>query len=126
MGFFSRKKGKEADNFVDLEEYNKQKLQIKVVTLNSGEDVKRAISSLTSNAVTLINIKPLRQSNMTGLKMALEELKKAVGVFEGDIAAFSQDTVVLAPKNIEIFRRNKRDEAPRPRPEEIIPQREED
>ena len=126
MGLFSKKKDKEPDDFLDLEEYNRKKLQIKVVTFNSYDDAKKAISSLTSNAVTLINMKPLRQSNMTELKRALEELKRAVSVFEGDIAAVSQDTVVLTPKSIEIFRRNKRDEMARPRPEDIIPSREED
>ena len=126
MGLFGIGKNKE-DEFLDLQEYNKQKLQIKVVTLNSYDDAKKAISSLTSNAVTVMNIRPLRLSNMVEVKRAIEELKRAVSVFEGDIAAFSQDTIVITPKNIEIFRKNKRDEMlPRPRPEDIIPSREED
>ena len=108
MSFFSRKKEEVEDKeFTDLDEYNRQKVQIKVVTLFESDDYKKVINSLASEAVTLVNIKPLLQSDKMALKLAIELIKKTCRTFDADIAALSEDMVVVAPKGVEIYRKDR-------------------
>ena len=123
MGFISQikdmvKKGETVEEeFIDgpQEEYVElggdhdsnlnSKILITPFTLNDFEDIKDVIDALrTGNCVALINIRPLKEKEITELKRAVAKLKKTCDAIGGDIAGFSEDWLVVAPSFESIYR----------------------
>ncbi|PLW79816.1 hypothetical protein C0585_05740 [Candidatus Woesearchaeota archaeon] len=75
-----------------------QKVIVKPFTIEDFSDVKQILDSLREGyTIALVNIKPLKEKDMVELKRAVNKLKKTTSAIEGEIAAFGDDYIVIAP-----------------------------
>ena len=95
------------DDFVELDaktiEDNK-KVVVRAETLREFDDVENVQNRLRNNQIVWVNIKPLKQKDMTKLKRAVKRLKKTVRSVDGDIAGVDEDWIVITPSYAEIER----------------------
>lgn len=123
MSFFSQlkdkfKKGDSAedefmegprDEYVELktdEEISTgSKLLIRPFTLEDFEDIKLVIDALRDGkTIALINIKPLKEKDITELKRAIAKLRKTCDALEGEIAGFTEDLVIATSSSAKIHK----------------------
>lgn len=95
------------DDFVELDakmtEEN-QKVVVRAETLREFDDVENVQDQLRNNRIIWVNIKPLKQKDMSKLKRAVKRLKKTVRSVDGDIAGVDEDWIVVTPGYAEIER----------------------
>jgi hypothetical protein len=95
------------DDFVELDaemtEQN-QKVVVRAETLRKFDDVENVQEQLRNNRIIWVNIKPLKQKDMSKLKRAVKRLKKTVRSVDGDIAGVDEDWIVVTPGYAEIER----------------------
>ncbi len=112
LGFLNKKdnNSKETvieDDFVELDakttEENK-KVVVRAETLREFDDVEKVQNRLRDNQIVWVNIKPLKQKDMSKLKRAVKRLKKTVRSVDGDIAGVDEDWIVITPSYAEIER----------------------
>jgi len=112
LGFLNNKESNEEEqiieeDFVELDakmtEQN-QKVVVRAETLREFDDVEKVQDQLRNNRIIWVNIKPLKQKDMSKLKRAVKRLKKTVRSIEGDIAGVDEDWIVVTPGYAEIER----------------------
>lgn len=123
MGFFSELKDKmrrsEAleDDFMQgsKEEYlelstdeeidSTKKVSVRPFTLEDFEDIRHVIDALrTGNVIAMINIRPLKEKEITELKRAVAKLRKTTDALGGDIAGFTEDIVIATGSTANIHK----------------------
>lgn len=113
LGFLNKKESEDNDeevieeDFVELDakmtEQN-QKVVVRAETLREFDDVEKVQEHLRNNRIIWVNIKPLKQKDMSKLKRAVKRLKKTVRSVDGDIAGVDEDWIVVTPSYAEIER----------------------
>jgi len=112
LGFLNSKQSEDKEqiieeDFVELDaemtEQN-QKVAVRAETLREFDDVEKVQDHLRDNKIIWVNIKPLKQKDMTKLKRAVKRLKKTVRSVDGDIAGVDEDWIVVTPGYAEIER----------------------
>ncbi|MFP4230026.1 MAG: cell division protein SepF [Candidatus Nanohaloarchaea archaeon] len=110
LGFLNKQENEEEiieDDFVELDaemtEQN-QKVVVRAETLREFEDVEKVQEQLRNKRIVWVNIKPLKQKDMSKLKRAVKRLKKTVRSVDGDIAGVDEDWIVVTPSYAEIER----------------------
>ena len=112
LGFLNSKQSDDneqiiEEDFVELDakmtEQN-QKVAVRAETLREFDDVEKVQDHLRDNKIIWVNIRPLKQKDMTKLKRAVKRLKKTVRSVEGDIAGVDEDWIVVTPGYAEIER----------------------
>lgn len=102
----------EADLGRDL----KSKVLVKPFTLNKYEDIKDVLNAIREGrTISIMNIAPLKEKDLTELKRAIDKVKKTVEANEGDIAGFGENWLIVTPSFAKVWRAG--DEEPRPEPE---------
>ncbi len=87
------------------EELGKAKVVIRPFVLEEFGDIKGILDSMREGyTISLINIKPLKEKDLTELKRAISKLKKTAEAVEGEIAGFGEDWLVMAPKFAQIYK----------------------
>ena len=83
----------------------KAKILIRPFIIKEFQDIKPALDSLREGyTIALINIKPLKDSDIVELKRAVNKLKKTCDAIEGDIAGFGEDWLVATPSFAQVHR----------------------
>lgn len=95
------------EDFVELDAKtadDRQKVVVRAETLNEFDDVESVQDKLRDKQIVWVNIKPLKQKDMSKLKRAVKRLKKTVKSEDGDIAGVDEDWIVVTPSYAEIER----------------------
>jgi len=91
----------EADLGRDL----KSKVLVKPFTLNKYEDIKEVLNAVREGrTISILNIAPLKEKDLTELKRAIDKVKKTVEASEGDIAGFGENWLVITPSFAKVWR----------------------
>jgi len=108
LGFLKNNKNNSKSNsdlveedFVELDakmsEQSKE-VVIRAETLKEFEDVDNVQQHLRDNHIVWVNIKPLKDRDMTKLKRAVNRLKKTVKAVNGDMAGVDENWIVVCPE----------------------------
>jgi len=102
-------KGSEEDlpDYVQVSEESagKQKIQVRIFTLDDFESIKSPVDALREGyTIAIIKIRPLRDKDRVELKRAINKLKKTVDAIGGDLAGLGEDHVIATPSFAEIYR----------------------
>lgn len=88
------------DDFVELDaktSESQDKVTIRAATLREFGDVEKVQEYLRNNSIVWVNIKPLKNKDMTDLKRAVNRLKKTVKAVDGDMAGVDEEWIVACP-----------------------------
>jgi len=101
----------------DLGAESKSKVMVKPFTLNKYEDIKEILNAIREGrTISILNIAPLKEKDLTELKRAIDKVKKTVDASEGDIAGFGENWLVITPSFAKVWRPNQ-EPTPEPEPE---------
>lgn len=95
------------EDFVELDakmSEQSKKVVIRAETLKEFEDVDSVQEHLRNDHIVWVNIKPLKDRDMTKLKRAVNRLKKTVKAVDGDMAGVDENWIVVCPEYAEIER----------------------
>ncbi len=93
----------EIDTKRDISKRNK--IQVKPFIIENFEDIKETLDALREGyTIALVNIKPLKDRDITELKRAVNKIKKTCDAIEGDIAGFGEDWIVVTPSFAQVYR----------------------
>jgi len=114
LGFLNKKEDSEEtvieEDFVELDAQTtdeQKKVVVRAETLKEFDDVETVQNRLRDNQIVWVNIRPLKQKDMSKLKRAVKRLKKTVRSVDGDIAGVDEDWIVITPSYAEIERSGK-------------------
>ena len=92
----------------DKSHLDRSKISIRPFVLEEFAGVKPILDSLREGyTIALINIKPLKDVDLSELKRAINKLKKTCDALEGDIAGFGEDWICVTPSFAQIHRETK-------------------
>ena len=78
---------------------DRSKVIVRPFQLENFEDIKPVLDSLREgHTIALVNIRPLKDSDMSELKRAINKLKKTCDAIQGEIAGFGEDFIVVCPQ----------------------------
>ena len=92
---------------VDLENQSKfkQKVIVRPYVIREFKDMQLPLNDLREGfTVALLNVKLLKDKDVTELKRAVSTLKKTCNAINGDIAGFGDDWLVATPGFAQVFR----------------------
>ena len=84
------------------------KINIKPFILEDFAETKLILDALREGyTIALVNIRPLRDKDLTELKRAVSKIKKPCDALNGDIAGFGDDWICVTPSFAQIYREKK-------------------
>lgn len=95
------------DEFVELDaevSEKDKKVVVRAETLKEFDDVEKVQEHLRNDHIVWVNIKPLKNREMSRLKRAVKRLKKTVKAVDGDVAGVDEDWIVVTPSYAKIER----------------------
>lgn len=95
------------DEFVELDaevSEREQKVVVRAETLKEFDDTENVQEHLRNDHIVWVNIKPLKNRDMSKLKRAVKRLKKTVKAVDGDIAGVDEEWIVVTPSYAKIER----------------------
>jgi SepF-like predicted cell division protein (DUF552 family) len=106
---FSSESGVElGEDYVELEADLKNqpsKVLVKPFTLAKYDDIKGVLNAIREgNTISILNIGPLKEKDITELKRSIDKIKKTVEANEGDIAGFGENFLVVTPSFAKVER----------------------
>ncbi len=118
MGFFDRfkvgtqKETEIGEEYVELEADIAKKVKsnvlIKVFLLKEFDDIKQVLDAIREGyTISIINIQPLKETDMMTLKRAIDKIKKTVEANEGDIAGIAENLLIATPSFAKVYRGEK-------------------
>jgi SepF-like predicted cell division protein (DUF552 family) len=119
LGFLNKKgdnnDGEVAEeDFVELDASANQedkKVSVRAETLKEFDDTETVQDNLRDGDIVWVNIKPLKNKDMSKLKRAVKRLKKTVKAVDGEIAGVDEQWIVLTPEYATIKRSKEIEEA---------------
>ena len=118
LGFLNKKNNEEGEvneeDFVELDastNQEEQKVAVRAETLREFDDTENVQDHLRNGDIVWVNIKPLKNKDMSKLKRAVKRLKKTVSAVDGDIAGVDEQWIVLTPQYATIKRSKEIEEA---------------
>ncbi len=105
---------KEETDYVELNSSTKDskfetKIMVKFFELHEFKDVKKIIRSIREGyTLALVNIRKLKEKDVSELKRAVEKIKKSARVSDGSIKGFGNDWLLVTPSFVEIAKKKKR------------------
>ncbi|MDO8642640.1 MAG: cell division protein SepF [Candidatus Woesearchaeota archaeon] len=99
----------EDEGYVELStdsgEHGQSKVTVRPFVLEDFAGTKNVLDSLREGyTIALVNIKPLKDSDIVELKRAINKLKKTCDAIDGDIAGFGEDWICVTPSFARIHR----------------------
>ncbi len=89
------------EDYVELEpdlKDSKAKVLVKTFSLAKYDDIKGVLTAIREGyTISLLNIAPLKEKDITELKRAIDKVKKTVEANEGDIAGFGENVLIVTP-----------------------------
>lgn len=117
LGFLNNNKREEEqtenEDFVELDAEmsdSEEKVTIRAITLGEFDDAEEVQQALRDDEVVWVNIKPLRNRDMTDLKRAVNRIKKTVRSVDGDMAGVDEEWIVVCPSFAKIERSEEMEE----------------
>ena len=112
LGFLNKNKDDESedvieDDFVELDakpSNQKQDVVVRAETLREFDDTEKVQEHLRNGKIVWVNIRPLKNRDMSKLKRAVKRLKKTVKAVDGDIAGVDEEWIVVTPEYASIER----------------------
>ena len=102
------------EDYVELEaelKDQKAKVLIRPFKLNKYDDIKQILAAIRDgNTISILNIAPLKEKDVSELKRAIDKLKKTIEANEGDIAGFGENWLIATPSFAKVWRQEQ--EAP--------------
>ncbi len=102
------------EEYVELETEAKDKTSkviIKPFTLNKFDDIRGVLNAVREGyTISILNIAPLKEKDITELKRAVDKIKKTVEANEGDIAGFGENFLVVTPSFARVDRSKQTEE----------------
>ncbi|MBI4095339.1 MAG: cell division protein SepF [DPANN group archaeon] len=96
------------EEYVELETEAKDKTSkviIKPFTLNKFDDIRGVLNAIREGyTISILNIAPLKEKDISELKRAVDKIKKTVEANEGDIAGFGENFLVVTPSFAKVDR----------------------
>ncbi len=95
------------EDFVELDAEmteKDEKVVVRAVTLKEFEDIEKVQEHLRDDHIVWVNIKPLKNRDMTKLKRAINRLKKTIKAVDGDMAGVDEEWIVVCPSYATIAR----------------------
>lgn len=96
------------DEYVELEadiKSQEAKVLVKPFTISSYDDISEILTSIREGrTISLLNIAPIKDKDITELKRVVEKLKKTLEVNEGDIAGFGENWLIVTPSFAKVWR----------------------
>lgn len=92
---------------VDLENQPKlkQKVIVRPYVVREFKDIQLPLNDLREGyTVALLNVKMLKDKDVTELKRAVSTLKKTCHAINGDLAGFGDDWLVATPNFAQVYR----------------------
>ncbi len=84
---------------------SKAKVMIKPHTLNKFDDIRGVLNAIREGTtISILNIAPLKEKDITELKRAIDKLKKTVEANDGDIAGFGENWLIVTPSFAKVDR----------------------
>jgi len=84
---------------------SKAKVIIKPHTLNKFDDIRGVLNAIREGTtISILNIAPLKEKDITELKRAIDKIKKTVEANDGDIAGFGENWLVVTPSFAKVDR----------------------
>src|SRR3990167_4658004 len=106
------------EDYVELEaelKDQKAKVLIRPFTLNQYDDIKQILAAIRDgNTISILNIAPLKEKDVSELKRAIDKLKKTIEANEGDIAGFGENWLIATPSFAKVWRQETAAPAPQP------------
>jgi len=102
-----KKKEEESKEEIEIkEEAFKEEIKpkIRVEKLSSYTDVPKIQEFLRNGEIVFLNIKDLKNSNLSDLKKAVDKLKNTVSAIGGDIVGIDDNYLLLTPSYVRIQR----------------------
>jgi len=91
----------------DLGKDVRSKVLVKPFTLNKYEDIKDVLNAIREGrTISILNIAPLKEKDLTELKRAIDKVKKTVEAAEGDIAGFGENWLIITPSFAKVWRQS--------------------
>jgi SepF-like predicted cell division protein (DUF552 family) len=110
------------EDYVELEtdlKDSKAKVVVKPFTISKYEDIREVLSAIREGyTISIVNIAPLKEKDITELKRAIDKVKKTIDANEGDIAGFGENWLIVTPSFAKVWR-NEPEKASSP---EVIPE----
>ena len=107
MGMKEEEEGGD-EGYVELDtetEMPKSKVLVRPFILNDFENIKEILECIREgHTIALVNMKPLKNKDITELKRAINKLKKTTDAVEGEIAGFGEDYLVITPSFATIYK----------------------
>ena len=95
------------EDYVELEaelKDQKAKVLIRPFTLNQYDDIKQILAAIRDgNTISILNIAPLKEKDVSELKRAIDKLKKTIEANEGDIAGFGENWLIATPSFAKVW-----------------------
>ena len=92
----------------DSSETGQSKVTVRPFVLEDFAGTKAVLDSLREGyTIALVNIKPLKDSDIVELKRAINKLKKTCDAIDGDIAGFGEDWICVTPSFAHIHRESR-------------------
>lgn len=88
------------EDFVELDASQStgdEDVTVRAVTLKEFDDIEQIQEYLRDENIVWINIKPLKDRDMTKLKRAINRLKKTIKAIDGDMAGVDEEWIVATP-----------------------------
>lgn len=106
----------EDEGYVELStdsgELGQSKVTVRPFVLEDFAGTKAVLDSLREGyTIALVNIKPLKDSDIVELKRAINKLKKTCDAIDGDIAGFGEDWICVTPSFAHIHRETRQAQA---------------
>ena len=107
--FFWKKKKPVVEEFVDMQDANKDKLVVRFFKLINETDID-PIKAAIAEGKTIVMLNVGYFSNKEQLKKSLADIKQAALTFEGDIIALNPGLLLITPKAVDIEGRDNKNE----------------
>ena len=119
LGFLNKNKNEDSKNtaeedFVELDakpSTEEKDVVVRAETLKEFDDTEDVQEHLRNGHIVWVNIRPLKNRDMSKLKRAVKRLKKTVKAVDGDIAGVDEDWIVVTPEYATIKRTKEMEEA---------------
>ncbi len=106
------------EDYVELEaelKDPKAKVLIRPFTLNKYDDIKQILAAIREGStISILNIAPLKEKDVSELKRAIDKLKKTIEANEGDIAGFGENWLIATPSFAKVWRQSEETTTPLP------------
>jgi SepF-like predicted cell division protein (DUF552 family) len=103
------------EDYVELEadiKDQKAKVLVRPFTMEKFDDIKEVLNAVREGfTISILNIEPLKDKDLTELKRAIDKIKKTVEANDGDIAGFGENFLVVTPSFAKVWRAAKKEAA---------------